>query len=86
MKLGAFNTLFYDRSFEEALKAIESYGCDAVEIGCGGFITKKHIDPSQLIDDDTKCKKLLHLVEKHGLFIHVFCHVYFPSIICSAGS
>jgi sugar phosphate isomerase/epimerase len=69
MKLGAFNTLFFDRGFEEALDAIKEYGCDAVEIGCGGFITKKHIDPSQLIDDDAKCKAVLETVEKKGLFI-----------------
>ncbi len=75
MKLGAFNTLFFDRSFEEALDAIKSYGCDAVEIGCGGFITKKHIDPSQLIDDDAKCKKILQTVEKRDLFISALsCH------------
>ena len=31
MKLGAFNTLFYDRGFEEALEAIKAQGCDAAE-------------------------------------------------------
>ena len=31
MKLGAFNTLFYDRGFEEALEAIKAQGCSAVE-------------------------------------------------------
>ena len=75
MKLGAFNTLFFDRGFEEALDAIKAYGCDAVEIGCGGFITKKHIDPSQLIDDDVKCKSVPKTVEKAGLFISALsCH------------
>lgn len=75
MKLGAFNTLFFDRGFDEALAAIKSHGCDAVEIGCGGFITKKHIDPAELIDDDAKCRVLAKKVEKSGLFISALsCH------------
>lgn len=69
MKLGAFNTLFYDRDFEPALEAIRSYGCEAVEIGCGGFITKRHINPADLIGDDGGRKNLLKTVEKHGLEI-----------------
>ena len=43
MKLGVFNTVFLDRSLEEALDAVKSYGLDAIEIGCGGFIPKNHI-------------------------------------------
>jgi sugar phosphate isomerase/epimerase len=75
MKLGAFNTLFFDRGFDEALEAIKSHGCDAVEIGCGGFITKKHIDPGKLIGDDSACRKLLKTVESKGLFISALsCH------------
>lgn len=75
MKLGAFNTLFFDRGFEEALEAIKNHGCDAVEIGCGGFITKKHVVPSTLIQDDAECKALLKTVERHGLFISALsCH------------
>jgi hypothetical protein len=27
-----------------------------VEVGCGGFINKKHIDPAQLLQDDAKRK------------------------------
>lgn len=75
MKLGAFNTLFYDRNFEEALEALKAYGCDAVEIGCGGFITKKHINPEKLIEDDGKCRELVKTVEKYGLEISALsCH------------
>jgi sugar phosphate isomerase/epimerase len=75
MKLGAFNTLFYDRGLEEALEALKDYGCDAVEIGCGGFITKKHINPAELIQDDSKCRELSKTVEKHGLEISALsCH------------
>ncbi len=75
MKLGAFNTLFYDRSFEDALTAIKEYGCEAVEIGCGGFITKKHVNPAELLQDEGKCKTLVKTVERHGLEISALsCH------------
>ncbi len=75
MKLGAFNTLFFDRSFEEAVEAIKGYGCDAIEIGCGGFIYKKHVNPAELLEDDDKRKKMVDTVEKGGLFISALsCH------------
>lgn len=75
MKLGAFNTLFFDRSFEEALEAIKYHGCEAVEIGCGGFITKKHVIPSELLEDDGKRKNFMATVEKYELFISALsCH------------
>ena len=32
MKLGAFNTLFFDRGLEEALEAIKAHRCDAVAV------------------------------------------------------
>ena len=68
MKLGAFNTLFYDRDFEKALEAIKAQGCEAVEIGCGGFINKKHVDPSRLLADEKALKAFRAAVEKSGLF------------------
>jgi len=75
MKLGAFNTLFYDRGFEEALEAIKTQGCDAVEIGCGGFISKKHIDPSRLLADEKALTTFRSAVEKSGLFVSALsCH------------
>ena len=75
MKLGAFNIMFFDVSLDEALEKIKSYGCDAIEIGSGGFTPKKHIDASELIKDDSKCKDLLKKVEKSGLFISALsCH------------
>jgi sugar phosphate isomerase/epimerase len=75
MKLGAFNIDFYDRDFEPALEAIRTAGCDAVEIGCGGFITKKHIDPAELLRDEGKIKSFLKTVTKYDLEISALsCH------------
>lgn len=75
MKLGSFNINLYDRDLEEALAAMQQSGCSAVELGCGGFITKKHFNPQQLLEDDGKRKALLQSVEKHDLFISALsCH------------
>jgi sugar phosphate isomerase/epimerase len=75
MKLGAFNINFYDRDLEAALASMSKYGCEAVELGCGGFITKKHFNPQELLQDEKKCKDLLKTVDKHGLFISALsCH------------
>lgn len=75
MKLGAFNINFYDRDLEPALDAVKAYGCEAVELGCGGFITKRHFNPQELLEDDEKRKQFLKTVEKRGLFISALsCH------------
>jgi sugar phosphate isomerase/epimerase len=75
MKLGCFNINLYDRGYEEALDAVKEYGCDAIEIGCGGFITKKHINPQELLTDDAKLKAWHSEIEKRGLFISALsCH------------
>jgi sugar phosphate isomerase/epimerase len=75
MKLGAFNIMFFDQSLEEALKKIKEYGCDAVEIGSGGFTPKKHLNAGELIEDEGRCRQLVKTVEKNGLFISALsCH------------
>ena len=75
MKLGSFNINFYDRDLEPALKAVKDSGCNAVELGCGGFITKRHFNPQELLEDEVKLKDLAKTVDKHGLFISALsCH------------
>jgi sugar phosphate isomerase/epimerase len=75
VKLGSFNINFYDRDLEPALEAMQKSGCQAVELGCGGFITRKHFDPTALLADEDKRKQLLKTVERHGLFISALsCH------------
>lgn len=75
MKLGVFNTVFLSEGLEEALDEVKSYGLDAIEIGCGGFIPKDHINPAEFLKDDKKCKQLTDALEKRGLFISALsCH------------
>ena len=75
MKLGVFNTVFLDRKLEEALDAVKSLGLDAIEIGCGGFIPKDHIDPEELLENDTKRKSVSRELEKRDLILSALsCH------------
>jgi sugar phosphate isomerase/epimerase len=75
MKLGSFNINFYDRDLEPALEAMQLHGCQAVELGCGGFITRRHFDPVVLLAEEGERKAFLRSVERHGLFISALsCH------------
>jgi len=69
MKLGVFNTVLLDKSLEEALDIVKDWGLDAIELGCGGFIPKNHVNPAELIEDDKKRKHLIDEVAKRGLVI-----------------
>ena len=51
MKVGVFTVLFSQRPFEEALDYIKAAGCEAVEIGCGGYPGTAHCIPSKLLAD-----------------------------------
>ncbi len=42
MKIGVFTVLFSQRPFEEALDYIKAAGCEAVEIGVGGYPGPAH--------------------------------------------
>lgn len=67
MKIGVFAVLFQNLPFEEALEKIKSYGCEAVEIGCGGYPGKAHCDPEVLLDDPAKFKAWKQTLDASGL-------------------
>ena len=75
MKLGVFNTVVLDKPLEEALDIVKGWGLDAIELGCGGFIPKNHVNPGELLKDEKKRKRLLDAVEARGLMISALsCH------------
>lgn len=75
MKLGVFNTVLMDKSFDEALDIAKGWGLDAIELGCGGFLPKSHVNPGELLKDEKKRKYLINAVEKRGLVISALsCH------------
>jgi len=77
MKLGAFVTVnFHDQSLEQALQSARSYGCAMVEIGCGGFIGKKHCNPAALLADAAALERFRDAIAGTGLEISALsCHM-----------
>src|SRR5690242_15472100 len=75
MKIGVFMVLFAQRPFEEALDYVKEAGCDAVEIGCGGYPGNDHCDPAALLKDKNAQKALVDAVQGRGLEISALsCH------------
>jgi sugar phosphate isomerase/epimerase len=75
MKIGVFTVLFSQRPLEETLDYVKAAGCEAVEIGVGGFPGAAHADASVLVEDAGKRKQLLEAVTSRGLEISALsCH------------
>ncbi len=75
MKVGVFAVLFAQRPFEEALDYIKEVGCEAVEIGCGGYPGAAHCDPAVLMADESARARFKEAVASRGLEISALsCH------------
>lgn len=75
MKIGVFTVLFATRPFEEALDYIKASGCEAVEIGCGGYPGTGHCTPAELLADPAARDKFKAAVSSRGLEISALsCH------------
>ncbi|GGB08174.1 sugar phosphate isomerase/epimerase [Macrococcus hajekii] len=75
MKLGVFNPLFNDKSFEEMLDYVQAAGVEAVEVGTGGYPGSHHINVDQLLEDEEAREVYLKAFAEHDLFISSFsCH------------
>lgn len=75
MKLGVFNPVLQDRSFEDACSFLASKGVQTIEIGCGGYPGKHHCDPVILLKDEEKFAEFKSILERSGLEISGFsCH------------
>lgn len=75
MKVGVFLVLFSQRPFEEALDYAKEAGCEAVEIGAGGYPGSAHCDAAALLADKAKLKAFGKAVSDRGLEISaISCH------------
>ena len=75
MQIGVFTVLFAQRPFEEALDYIKETGCQAVEIGAGGYPGNAHCDPERLLADDSARKAFQDAITSRGLEISALsCH------------
>lgn len=75
MKLGVFNPVLYDKTFDEALDKIKALGLDAIEIGCGNYPGDNHCKPKQLLEDLSALNDFKRKIEERGLLISALsCH------------
>lgn len=75
MKIGVFTVLFSQRPLEETLDYVKAAGCEAVEIGVGGYPGAAHADAAALVADEGKRRQLLNAVTSRGLEISALsCH------------
>lgn len=75
MKLGVFNPVFYDRSFDDCLKSCVDLGLDAIEIGCANNPGTTHCDAEKLLVDSTELSAFSKKIKDSGLIISALsCH------------
>ena len=75
MKLGVFNPVLNNRSFEEACDYLEKHGVQMIEIGCGGYPGKSHCNPEVLLKEEEKFEEFKATIERHHLEISgLSCH------------
>jgi len=75
MKIGVFAVLFAQRPLEDALDYIAQAGCQAVEIGTGGYPGNAHADAAALLADASARKRFQEAVSSRGLEISALsCH------------
>ena len=75
MKLGVFNPVLKNKTFEEACAYLEGLGVQMMEIGCGGFPGKEHCNPKVLLHDEEKRREFLDVLARHHLEISgLSCH------------
>ena len=75
MKVGVFTVLFGEMPFEKMLDHVAEVGCEAVEIGVGGYPGNAHCDPAVLLRDPAAQRRFLRAIEKRGLVISgLSCH------------
>jgi sugar phosphate isomerase/epimerase len=75
MKVGVFTKLFADRPLEEALDYVREAGCEAVEIGTGGYSADPNCKPKELLADRGALEKFRQTIGNRGLEISALsCH------------
>lgn len=75
MKLGVFNPIFYDVSFEQCLDSCKRLGIDAIEIGCANYPGTTHCDAGKLLANPDELATFKRKIEDSGLLVSALsCH------------
>lgn len=64
-----------DKPLEEALDYFRKMGIETVELGCGGYAGKSHVDPANLLSEKELLAQFRNTVDRSGLTISALsCH------------
>jgi sugar phosphate isomerase/epimerase len=75
MKIGVFTVLFSEMAFQKMLDHVVEVGCEAVEIGVGGYPGDAHCDSAALLKDEAAQRRFLRAIESRGLVLSALsCH------------
>jgi sugar phosphate isomerase/epimerase len=75
MKVGVFAVLFSQRPFEYVLDYIKEAGCEAVEIGTGGYPGDAHCKPKELLADTQARMRFQDQLVRRGIEVSALsCH------------
>lgn len=75
MKLAVVNSVFTNRSLEEALAYLSALGVDSLEVGAGGYPGDQHLKPEEIIGNPAKAEEMKQLFEKYHMDIAcISCH------------
>ncbi len=69
MKLSVLTVPLYAYTLEETLEYLHGLGVQQVEIGCGGFPGKTHLDPDVYLNNPEKIAELKALLAKYDMSI-----------------
>lgn len=75
MKLGVFNPIFYDVSFDHCLDSCKKLGLDAIEIGCANYPGTTHCDAAKLLSNPDELAAFKKKIKDSGLLVSALsCH------------
>jgi len=69
MKLGVITTGILQHDFEQGLDRVRDLGLDTIELGCGGFHSKKYADPAALLASDEAFRRWSAAFEERDLTV-----------------
>jgi sugar phosphate isomerase/epimerase len=75
LKLGLFNPIFYNKSFDECLESCKKLGLDAIEIGCANYPGTTHCDATKLLANPDELSAFKRKIQSSGLLVSALsCH------------
>ncbi len=75
MKIGIVANILQDKPLAEAIEYFHKMGIQTIELGCGGYAGKAHVDPDKLLADQKLLSSFKETVDSSGLVISALsCH------------